>query len=181
MFPRKLDKELTLSLLSVQHAPLLFRLTDKNREFLRPWFPWIEFTNQEKDTVGFINDQLKLYDERKAVQVAIEYKNQIIGVVDFHEIDSKNDVGQIGYWLSEEYNGKGFMTLAVKEMLSIGFNDFALNRIVIQCAVENTKSSAIPKRLGFMQEGILRSTEKVNGHYFDHAVYGLLRNEAQLS
>jgi len=71
------------------------------------------------------------------------------------------------------------MTLAVMEMLSIGFNDFSLNRIEIQCAIENTKSRAIPERLGFIQEGILRSSEKVNGQYFDHAVYGLLRNDAQ--
>ena len=180
MFPRKLDKELTLSLLSVQHAPALFKLTDKNREFLRPWFPWIEFTLQEKDTVGFINDQLILYAEKKAVQVAIEYQDKIVGVVDYHEIDSMNDTGKIGYWLAEEHNGKGLMTRAVKEMLSIGFNEFALNRIEIQCAIENTKSRAIPTRLGFIQEGILRSSEKVCGQYYDHAVYGLLRSEAQL-
>jgi len=175
-----LEKTLTLSLLSADHAPSLFKLTDKNREFLRPWFPWIETTIQEKDTINFINDQLKLYGENKAVQVAIEYQNKIIGVIDYHEIDSENDVGHIGYWLGEEYNGNGFMTLAVKEMLSIGFNDLDLNRIEIQCAIENVKSRAIPERLGFVQEGILRSSEKVNGKYLDHAVYGLLKDDVQL-
>jgi len=75
MFPRKLEKSLNLSLLSAHHASSLFKLTDENREFLKPWFPWVEFTIQEKDTLSFINDQLKLYSEARAVQVAIEYKN----------------------------------------------------------------------------------------------------------
>ena len=70
------------------------------------------------------------------------------------------------------------MTSSVREMISIGFNDFELNRIEIQCAIENIKSRAIPERLGFVQEGILRSSEKVNGRFLDHAVYGLLKDEA---
>ena len=101
-------------------------------------------------------------------------------MIDYHEIDLKNDVGRIGYWLGEQYNGNGYMSLAVMEMLKIGFNDFALNRIEIQCAKENVKSRAIPERIGFIQEGILRSSEKVNGQYYDHVVYGLLKNEAIL-
>jgi len=164
----------------MQHAQSLFELTDSNREFLRPWFPWIEFTTQAKDTEKFIDDQDKLYREKKAVQVVLEYETNIIGMVDYHEIDLNNEVGRIGYWLGEEFNGNGFMTSAVKEMVSMGFNDFALNRIEIQCAIENVKSRAIPERLGFAQEGILRSAEKVHGRYLDHAVYGLLKNEAKL-
>jgi len=180
MLPRKIDKNLSLSLLSMQHSESLFELTDSNREFLRPWFPWVDFTVQQKDTEKFINDQEKLYRDNKAVQVVLEYETNIIGMIDYHEVDLSNEVGHIGYWLAEEFNGNGFMTSAVKEMVSMGFNDFALNRIEIQCAIENVKSRAIPERLGFVQEGILRSSEKVHGRYLDHAVYGLLKSEARL-
>lgn len=72
------------------------------------------------------------------------------------------------------------MTSAVREMVFVGFNDFGLNRIEIQCATINAKSRAIPERLGFIQEGVLRSSEKVNGRFLDHAVYGLLKIEADL-
>ena len=177
MFPRKIDKALTLSLLSPQHARPLFELTNSNREFLRPWFPWVEVTIQQKDTEKFIDDQARLYSNKQAIQVVIEYANSIIGMVDYHEIDLENEVGHIGYWLAEEFNGNGYMTSAVREMLSIGFNDLKLNRIEIQCATNNIKSRAIPERLGFTKEGVLRSSEKVNGHFLDHAVYGLLKNE----
>lgn len=180
MFPKKIDKALTLSLLSRQHAQSLFELTDRNREFLKPWFPWIEFTNQQKDTENFIVDQTRLYRDKKAMQIVVEYENKLIGIADYHEIDQQNEVGRIGYWLGEEFNGNGFMTSVVREMISIGFDELKLNRIEIQCATNNIKSRAIPERLGFIQEGVLRSSEKVNGRFLDHAVYGLLKDDIDL-
>ena len=180
MFPKIIDKALRLSLLSQQHAQPLFELTERNRAFLKPWFPWVEFTNREKDTEKFIEDQEKLYRDKKAMQIVVEYENKIIGMTDYHEIDLENEVGRIGYWLGEEFNGNGFMTSVVREMISIGFNEIKLNRIEIQCATINTKSRAIPERLGFIQEGILRSSEKVNGRFLDHAVYGLLKDDIDL-
>jgi len=121
-----------------------------------------------------------LYCEGKALHAAIEFKDKIIGVIGYDEVDSANDIGHLGYWLGEEFNGNGFMTMATREMVSIGFNDYALNRIEIQCATANTKSKAIPERLGFVQEGILRSSEKVNGQYLDLVVYSLLKGDAIL-
>lgn len=137
-------------------------------------------TINEKDTVKFIDDQTRLYQKKQTIQVVIENAIGIMGMVDFHDISRENEAGSIGYWLGEEFNGKGFMTSAVREMVSIGFNELELNRIEIQCATNNIKSRAIPERLGFIHEGILRSSEKVNGRFLDHAVYGLLKNEAKL-
>lgn len=179
MFPRKINQSLSLTLLASKHARPLFELTNRNRDFLSAWLPWIDYTVQVEDTEHFINDQHKLYGEKKAVQAAIKYKDNIVGIVAYHEIESENDVGRIGYWLGEEYNGHGYMTLAVKEMVSIGFNDYGLNRVEIQCATENVKSRAIPESLGFVQEGTLRGAEKVNGNYLDLVVYGLLKNDAK--
>lgn len=180
MFHKSINKTLSLTLLMPQHAPSLFALTDQNRHFLGQWLPWVNSTVQEKDTEKFIKEQHKLYCEGKALHAAIEFKDKIIGVIGYDEVDSANDIGHLGYWLGEEFNGNGFMTMATREMVSIGFNDYALNRIEIQCATANTKSKAIPERLGFVQEGILRSSEKVNGQYLDLVVYSLLKGDAIL-
>ncbi|MFK8075699.1 MAG: GNAT family N-acetyltransferase [Granulosicoccus sp.] len=180
MLPREIDKALTLSLLTQQHAQPLFELTDRNREFLKRWFPWVEFTRFKKDTEKFIEDQNNLYSDKKSMQIVIEYDNKIIGMTDYHDIDLANEIGRIGYWLGEEFNGNGFMTSVVREMISIGFDEIKLNRIEIWCATINLKSRAIPERLGFTQEGIIRSSEKVNGRFLDHAVYGLLKEDTNV-
>ena len=62
-------------------------------------------------------------------------------------------------------------------MIDLGFTYYSLNSVEIFCVPENRKSRAIPERLGFHQEGIIRQAEKVYGKHLDHVVYGLLKHE----
>ncbi len=55
--------------------------------------------------------------------------------------------------------------------------DARLNRVEIRCAVGNQKSQAIPKRLGFVQEGVLRDAEWLYDHFVDHLVYAMLARD----
>ena len=114
------------------------------------------------------------FQQGKALHITIFYQDKISGVVGFNQIDCVNNIGYAGYWLGQEYNGKGIMTKSVKELIEIGHNYYSLHRIDIRCAVENSRSRAIPERLGFQNEGIIRHAEKVYGKYLDYVVYGLL-------
>lgn len=63
--------------------------------------------------------------------------------------------------------------------MEICFEQYKLHKIEIHCAVENDKSQAIPKRLGFQQEGVIRSAEWLYDRYVDHQIYGMLKEEWQ--
>lgn len=178
MFFRYLDNEIKLSLSILQYAEELFELTDKNRDFLKKWLPWLDAVTSPSDTREFIEAQLLCFQRGEALHVTIFYRDKIAGVLGYNLIDQANAIGYIGYWLAQEYNGKGIMTGSVKDLMKLGFNYYALNRIEIRCALDNHKSRAIPERLGFRQEGIIRSAEKVYGKYLDHVVYGLLQQES---
>jgi len=69
------------------------------------------------------------------------------------------------------------VTEAVKELLNIGFGELRLNKIEIRCAEKNSKSRAIPERLGFTYEATLRQRELLYTKYVDHVVYSMLASE----
>ena len=69
------------------------------------------------------------------------------------------------------------MTRSVKAVLHYAFENLKLNKIEIRCGVGNAKSRAIPERLGFKLDGILRDEEWLYDHFHDIAVYSLLASE----
>jgi ribosomal-protein-serine acetyltransferase len=83
----------------------------------------------------------------------------------------------IGYWLAEEHQGRGLMTRAVQAMSDYAFDELDLNRVEIHVGTENRKSRAIPERLGFQQEGVLRDYERIGDRYLDMVVYALLAQD----
>lgn len=69
------------------------------------------------------------------------------------------------------------MTLSVKALVEAGFREYGLNRIEVACATGNARSRAIPERLGFKLEGVLREREYLYGRHVDHAIYSMLASE----
>ena len=57
------------------------------------------------------------------------------------------------------------------------FETMKMNRILIKVAVGNTKSSAIPKKLGFGFEGIEREGEALHGKFVDLEMYSFLKKD----
>lgn len=58
--------------------------------------------------------------------------------------------------MSEDAQGQGIITRSVSALLNYLFETLNINRVEIQCAVNNHKSIAIPERLGFVNEGVKR-------------------------
>ena len=83
----------------------------------------------------------------------------------------------LGYWLGEEFQGRGLVTAACRRLVAHSFDVLRLHRVEIRCAVENHRSRAIPERLGFRLEGRFREAEWLYDHWVDHAVYALLTTD----
>ncbi len=94
-------------------------------------------------------------------------------------VDWANRSTALSYWLDEAHQGKGIMTACCRAFVSHAFTTWKMNRITIQCATKNTRSRAIPERLGFKLEGIIREAEWLYDHYVDHMLYGLLRSDLE--
>ncbi|UFU00429.1 GNAT family N-acetyltransferase [Radiobacillus kanasensis] len=177
MFTHKVDEDLALKLVEPQDAPRIFELIEQSREYLRQWLPWLDVTTKVSDTRVFIKGTRAHYIENKGMTTAILYKDEIVGIAGFNELDWVNRTALIGYWLGKPYTGKGIMTKVVKALVNVAVYELKMNRIDIRIATNNYKSLSIPKRLGFTEEGILRQAEWLYDHYVDHIVYSMLADQ----
>ena len=171
------ENELCLQMLSLEYAESLFQLIDSNRTYLSQWLNWLDLTQSIDDTVRFIKISMEQANKGIGAQYLILTQQQPCGIVSFNRIENTNRIGYIGYWLAAPYTGKGIMTSAVARLLELGFEQLQLNKIEIRCAQENRKSQAIPERLGFHFDAILRQNEYLHGRFVDHRVYSLLKSE----
>ncbi|MGG4041278.1 GNAT family N-acetyltransferase [Bacillus smithii] len=172
-----IDDQTYLKLVEEQDAEPLFNLTDSCRTYLREWLPWVDSTKAVEDTISFIELSKKKFASKNGMDAGIWYNGQLAGIIGLHFIDWSNKKTSIGYWLGEPFQGRGLMTKACIAMIHHIFNDLHLNRVEIRCAVLNSKSRAIPERLGFSQEGTIREAEWLYDHFVDHIVYSLLARE----
>lgn len=175
--PVKAGRALELRPLRLRDARALFALVDANRNRLRRWLPWPEANRSLQDSRAYI---LRVRAQAKlgaALPFGLWWKGSLVGVAGFVWIDAANRSAAIGYWLTQDVEGRGLMTAAVSALLRHGFRTLKLNRIEIRAGVRNRRSRAIPERLGFRHEGTLRQAERLADRYVDHAVYGLLVGE----
>lgn len=176
-FKITINEKLSLQLRHEEDAESFFALVEKNRENFDIWFPWVKKTQSGEDMKVFI---LKCQEEFKSgtsADFGVMYEGRWIGSMGFHTINTKNAWAEIGYWIDKEYEGKGLMTECVKAVIDYGFRDHHLHRIQIKCDARNLKSKAIPERLGFTLEGVIREDHKHDDVFSDGLVYGLLKRE----
>ena len=79
--------------------------------------------------------------------------------------------GEIGYWLKEEYAGKGVMSRVVKNFTEYAFEMLKLRRIFAPILPHNKASAKVLENNGFQMEGVLKSFYLKKGKYIDALCY----------
>ena len=177
MFHISIDDDLELRLLEEADTAALFGLIDRNRAHLRRWLPWVDGTVVPADTTAFIEHSLQQFESNRGFQAGIWYRGTLVGVIGYHPIDWQNRQVEIGYWLGAGAQGHGVMTRACGALVDYAIYDLGLNRVQIRCATGNTRSCAVPQRLGFIREGVQLQAEWLYDHFVDLEVYRMLDRE----
>jgi ribosomal-protein-serine acetyltransferase len=165
-----------LRLFEEADAPEVYGVVAANRDDLSEWLPWPPAQTLER-TLAFIRLSRRQLADNQGFQAAITDQVRIVGTIGYHRVDWQNRSTSIGYWIAPQSRGRGIVTLAVRALTDHAFEAWKLNRVEIRAAVGNTRSRAIPKRLGFSEEGILRQAELIGERYVDHAVYAMLASD----
>lgn len=112
-------------------------------------------------------------------QAAILERGAIVGGIGFHRIDWEQRATTIGYWIAEDFQGRGTVTRAAARLIDHALDVWELERIEIRGAPVNRRSRAIPERLGFHQERVIPNAEQLPYRIVDHVVYVLLSDQWQ--
>lgn len=177
MFSYQINKNIKLKILEEREAEQLFKLVDSNRDYLAEFLPFVEHTKKVEDSKHFIHSALQQFIDGNGFHCGIWNNKELIGVIGLHYLDLVNKTTSIGYYLAEDFQKKGIMTKYTKTLIHYVYEEYDINRIEIRMSTKNKKSRAIPIRLGFTQEGILRSNERLQGEFSDSYVFSLLREE----
>lgn len=139
----------------------------------------LPFPYTEQDGRDFISSVLSA-NENDTFAFAVIADNKVIGgIAVFRQGNIHRRTGELGYYIAEEYWGKGIMTEAVKQMCAYVFEKSDIIRIYAEPFAYNSASCRVLEKAGFHYEGTLRSNAVKNGKVIDMKMYSKLKADGQ--
>ena len=140
------------------------------------WIP--ETTNDVKD---FINDRVSaiidLFDTWYQFVIIKKDDLKLIGDIGVHFLDKNDKQVEIGITLDKNFQGKGYATEALIQIINYLFTDLNKHRISTSIDPRNLKSIALVERLGFRKEAHFKESILIDGVWHDDLVYAILKEE----
>jgi ribosomal-protein-alanine N-acetyltransferase len=123
-----------------------------------------------EDARGFL--QATMSPDAEAVNLAIEVDGRAIGAVGFNPgTDVERYSAEIGYWLAEEYWGRGIVSEAVRLVTDHAFEHLNLLRLFALPFADNAASVRVLEKAGYTREGLLHASAVKHGQVRDQLIY----------
>src|SRR5258708_38803977 len=138
-------------------AQELFAAIVASRKHVLPWLPWATTYQRVEDALDFIvrAESQWLLREEFIAGLFDANTGELVGGSGLHPRDWSAPSFEIGYWLRQASEGHGCVTEAVKLLTDYAFTTYGAQRVFIRCDARNTRSAAVPERLGFRREAHL--------------------------
>jgi ribosomal-protein-serine acetyltransferase len=182
MFQLAVDDEIVLVLAEERHAQVMTDLIVRNQRRLARWEPWAELPATLDGTRNYIRTALEDFLRGRQIStiIAVDGGREFIGRCGLR-INPYAGSGDIGYWIDGEYEGRGITTRAATALVSSAFDELALKKIDLRTSVDNKRSRAVAKRLGFEFEGILPAGLRFADRSDDVALYNVTAAQWRIS
>ncbi len=152
----------------------LARLADNRKiwDNVRDQFP---HPYTDRDAKIFIRTKI---EEDPPMALAIDHKGQLAGVIGLaRQHDVYRYSAEVGYWLGEEFWGKGLATEALKMMTEYGFEILPLERLYAGVFANNHASIRVLEKAGYHLESVGKMAAFKNGEFVDEHRYVLLKSD----
>lgn len=117
-------------------------------------------------------------DQLEDYVFAIDCEGLFSGMIGLHpQKDIYKRSMELGYWIGEEYWGKGIASAAVNEVLEFGFSLDGIMRIFAGVLENNLASRRVLEKNSFVFEGIARKSAWKNEQLLDEWKYGIIKED----
>lgn len=130
-------------------------------------------------------NQLQTYYQHSMVEhpasfifTVLDEEEHPVGHIELGMVNNANGSGSIcRVFIDPSQRGKGYCVEMVRQMLRVGFKDLNLRRIDLRVYSFNKSAVECYRKAGFVQEGVLRKSQKADDEIWDTIVMGILREE----
>ncbi len=156
-------------------AQEIFAAIDAERARLQVYLPWVRHVKTVADEEVFIALSQQQWHERSHFGYAMlsQDDGSYVGHCGFVNVVWEHHYAEVGYWVRSGFEGRGLVTEAVAAVEQAA-QTMGFHRLEIHCSTQNARSSGVPKRLGYVLEGVCREDFFSEGAYQDTAIYGKL-------
>ena len=149
-----------------------------NKHILNNLRDGIPYPYTEHDAQGYITTMLSV-DENDTFAFAVLCDGKVVGSIGaFRQGNIHSRTAELGYYLAEDYWGKGIMTEAVRQLYAHLFAVTDILRIYAEPFSYNSGSCRVLEKAGFQYEGTLKNNAFKNGKLLDMKLYALTREPA---
>jgi ribosomal-protein-serine acetyltransferase len=143
---------------------------------LVPWMPWCHPDYSLEEARQWVSSQDVLAQRGLAYEFAIlDDRGGYLGGCGINQLNHAHRFANLGYWVRSSAAGHGTAPAAARLAADYAFNQTALVRLEIVCAVDNLRSQRAAEKTGAVREGVLRSRLVLQGKPTDAVMYGIAR------
>ena len=164
--------------LTVLDIPILLPFSEQEPEL---WQYSLLPARNEQELIKYIAVALEGRKNKReyAFVVYDKRKQAIAGSTRFYDIQLPTKTLQLGYtWYGKDFQGTGLNKHCKLLLLDFAFGFMEMERVEFRADAENKRSIAAMKRIGCVEEGILRSNGiKSNGDRRSSIILSILKSE----
>lgn len=169
--------DIYLRLLALEDADELYELIDADREHLQTFQRWTRDVTRESLTKT-ISDNLEKAAADEWLQYRIMFRessgDRIIGNITFYNHDAVHNVANLGYWIAQPYEGKGYVYAAAQTALAYAFKEWGVRKVVLVIDAENERSEHLAEKLGAKLTDRLER-EEIHGQTYNDRVWEIVQ------
>lgn len=165
-----------IRLIEKEDSHSFFKLIECNRPRLEDFIVGIvSKTKSIMDTEIFMDEviQKKMNKTYFPYIIIDTNKNDLIGFLDIKNIDWNIPKAEIGYFIDNNYTGKGIAKKALNQIVLHYFYSLKFSKFLLRIHRDNKASINVAEKCGFVVEGIItKDYKKTNGEVVDMIYYG---------